>query len=461
MKKPILLLPIETLNRELDYKLILGHALADKFRVFIGSVTAIHSLKKHFKGGVYFGKTIFSSKSQKINKTNYEDFRKNNFRIVYLHEEGAVWYGDKQDWAKQLAHQYDISIFNDDDHVCVWGRTQKELESKRNVNNVPISVTGHPKFELTSKYAGLYTKGVHQLKARFGNFILINGNFGAFNHGAGFYKNLKYASKRNQDYLSNLKQYMNVYISVGNRMYRMIELALVVSKKFPNTNFIYRPHPSENTEVYNDFFRDIQNVFVIKKGSVNNFIIASAGLVHDGCTTALEAGLAGKPVLNYKKIRDDFDIYLPNQTGVQTANITEAMDIIGSMIKGQFNAKLNQYEGKALGLLENLNNNNSIKKLKGIIETMEFDDRVTTHAPNTVTIRSWFLRKIIKVKLSFIKNRVMGRTNEIRHNRYLINKFSGFERNTVQEMIDYLDNEEHKKSELKFHNKELCEITNN
>ena len=62
--------PIETLSRELDYKLILAHRVAIKFpnsKVYIGSVNAIHELQNEFFGGVYVGNTIFTSINKKKN----------------------------------------------------------------------------------------------------------------------------------------------------------------------------------------------------------------------------------------------------------------------------------------------------------------------------------------------------------------------------------------------------------
>lgn len=55
-----ILLPIETINRELDYKLILGVKLVEKDRViYIGQHDYLFGLSRFLRSGLYLGKTMF------------------------------------------------------------------------------------------------------------------------------------------------------------------------------------------------------------------------------------------------------------------------------------------------------------------------------------------------------------------------------------------------------------------
>ena len=58
-----ILLPIETINREIDYKLVLaGYLSGQGHQIYIGQNDALMSLVPHMKnGGLYIGKSIFLS----------------------------------------------------------------------------------------------------------------------------------------------------------------------------------------------------------------------------------------------------------------------------------------------------------------------------------------------------------------------------------------------------------------
>ena len=74
----------------------------------------------------------------------------------------------------------------------------------------------------------------------------------------------------------------------------MVTLTHNLANKFPELNFIYRPHPSEDHDYYKVIFKGVKNINVEHDGNVIPWILACKLLLHDGCTTAIEATLAGK-----------------------------------------------------------------------------------------------------------------------------------------------------------------------
>lgn len=425
-----ILFPIETLSREFDYKLILAHRLASQFpqvKIFLGSVPSIHRHVNSFKHGIYFGKTIFPSVSQKINQTWIKRFKANGFDIVYLHEEGAVWFGDEEQWSKNMAFQYDIGLLNKDDVLCVWGETQKKLESKRNHGEVPIEVTGTPRFELGKHYSFLYKKEVEVLKNTYGNFILINGNFGASNHGDGFNKMFSYLKQNEKSYRDNLDYYMNRYISSNTRMLRMCQLTLLAAEKFPDVRFMYRPHPSEDLERYHDIFRGVDNIVIERRGAVLEYILASKGMIHDGCTTSLDAIGSGIPILNFKIVNDDFDIYLPNQIGKTVTNIDNALDEIDLMLNGTFDLNIDNYMPRALNLLYNLGSDDSFEQCVAILKKKISEklkrQSVADTSPSLRLMRRDSMIRSKKIGLAILKNKMLNNKEKFRRDIYLMNKF--------------------------------------
>ena len=60
MKKRIIFIPVETIARELDYKIVLANNLLSKDNIiFLGQHDFLDSILKNFKNGSYIGKHVF------------------------------------------------------------------------------------------------------------------------------------------------------------------------------------------------------------------------------------------------------------------------------------------------------------------------------------------------------------------------------------------------------------------
>ncbi len=63
---------------------------------------------------------------------------------------------------------------------------------------------------------------------------------------------------------------------------------------------------------------------VTRAGGVQAWLLACEAMIHDGCTTAVEAYLAGSRVVNFRPVADErFEITLPNLIGVNCVNESE------------------------------------------------------------------------------------------------------------------------------------------
>ena len=63
---------------------------------------------------------------------------------------------------------------------------------------------------------------------------------------------------------------------------------------FSETNFVVRPHPSDDRQTFVNAFEGLKNVHVISEGSVIPWLIASKFVIHNECTTAIESYLLEK-----------------------------------------------------------------------------------------------------------------------------------------------------------------------
>ncbi|MFQ5566453.1 MAG: surface carbohydrate biosynthesis protein, partial [Paracoccaceae bacterium] len=76
---------------------------------------------------------------------------------------------------------------------------------------------------------------------------------------------------------------------------------------------VIRPHPSENRQTWYDAANGLDNVHVVHDGSVGPWLAAADVLIHNGCTSAVEAAIVGTPALSYRPVKaPGYDNDLPN-----------------------------------------------------------------------------------------------------------------------------------------------------
>ena len=76
-----ILLPIETINREIDFKLVLAGLLANSGnKIFIGQHNFLNILLNKFENGIYVGKNVFYNFSNKETGTTLLKYKKRDLR---------------------------------------------------------------------------------------------------------------------------------------------------------------------------------------------------------------------------------------------------------------------------------------------------------------------------------------------------------------------------------------------
>jgi surface carbohydrate biosynthesis protein len=308
-KTPILL-PIETIVRELDWKLDLAVHLANTQRqIYIGHHDIIHEMVQHLSNGLYVGKNIFASSNQ---SPRLAELQEKGFTSIYLHEEGGVFKGDKNDWEAVLTSQYDPKLFNENDILCTWGRSQCEFDMTRGAHSV--HVTGHPKFDQYRPSKNkVFSLEAEMLVAKYGKIILVNTNFALFNNG-----NLNTENRALQ------KNKLELNATEGSSLYSMIALIAHISEHLPDRTVVLRPHPAEGMEIYTQMLSHLPNVIIERKGSLGAWLKAADCLIQNGCTTAIEAYFSGTPVLSYEHQSNlQSYIWLPKQIGDTAKNPQE------------------------------------------------------------------------------------------------------------------------------------------
>lgn len=310
MERKYLYFPIESKTRELDAKMLLTYyAIKNNYNVILGDHTPIFNHLPLLPKGIILSKGHPHGDSRKKHMANA---KKLDYTLVELDEEGLIF-----------GHNYTRLGLNDDyikilEHVYCWGNLAKENIA----NNFPaykdkLHITGHPRFDLLKpKYRDLYSDQVKNIKQKYGDYILVNTRFTVYNH---FF----YGLNPKQVYIKSLFE-------------QFLKLIHQLSRTFPNLNIIVRPHIHESLIPYINHFKGIKNVFVIHEGSVGQWISASKAVIHNSCTTGIEAFLLDKPVIAYLPLKyNEEKNLLANSVTEKAIEIQQVIDFINTAQLGR------------------------------------------------------------------------------------------------------------------------------
>lgn len=447
-----ILLPIETINREIDYKLVLAALLAKNgHKIYIGQHDYLMTLLPDLQNGLYIGKTVIKSNSLVEEGVLFKKLKKSNFDVIYLSEEGAVFKGKDDGWKKTLAFQYDFRFFDSNDAVCDWGIFQKNFDESRTEKH-EIVTTGHPRFDLYKKeWSDFYSAETNKLKKLYGDFILVNGNYSTCNHGLGLqYILSSYTGYDPKDEKSRLDRISFIKYT-GIQFLSIVDLTHQLSVKFPDKTFVFRPHPSEDHEFYKTIFRGVDNIKVNHDGPVAPWILASEAIIHDGCTTAIEAYISNKPVINFKEVSNEKnDIWLPNQLGVRATTLDEVITLLQD---NDDYVPTMQNKSIVNSLMYNFENDSFGKLIEVIENKLETKSEKETKHPSSFKINWEYFKSLYKAKIMYLLK--PSRRKELNYHRI---KFYGFDKKYISSKVNFLETKLNKKLKLNFKNKNLITI---
>ncbi|MDW3094307.1 MAG: hypothetical protein R8G33_01410 [Gammaproteobacteria bacterium] len=397
-----LLIPVESQVRELDGKILLACAAAEKgFNTIIGSRAYIHHHSSKVRNAVYLAKSMrrFSNRMFKI-------MNGLGHRIAAWDEEGLVRLPDEQ----YYMHRLSPTAFGYIDHLFAWGNSDANVFKNYSAySNQPVHITGNPRIDiLRPELRSYFNPETNKIIEEHGNYILINTNFGQVNHFIPSVGNdeanrdKNFSENSNDDYIANRFKHKQILF---NEFKNVIPL---LAKIFPSINIIVRPHPSENVANWQHLFSEHTNIKVTNNGNVIPWIMGSKILISNGCTTSIEATLLNKPTLGYYPITNDqiddklpkvlCDIASSNQSLIENVETILSTDNKNSNKYHLLSNHINSLEGdfatdKIISTLS-----------KNYIETSYSQRGILARSPSIVHNNARTLVKIIRSKKSSNRN---------------------------------------------------------
>ena len=339
-----LLVPVENQVRELDARLLLACVAANRgLPSIIGPKREVESRIASFPRG------IFLSKSLRVAKRRFFPISsKLGHKIVAWDEEALVHLPPEMYFSRRLSAMGMEYV----SHLFAWGEDNAELwrQYPHLPAGMPIHVTGNSRGDLLrSEIRSFYDKDAVEIRNAYRDFILINTNF---NHVNAFYpaQNLfqpvkeegeearfgQAARGMTREYAEGLRDHKQAIFEDFQILIPELE------KSFPGYTIVVRPHPTENHEIYHKIAGRCQRVQVTNEGNVVPWIMATRALIHNGCTTGVEAYIARVPAISYRTtVNDYYDdgfYQLPNRLSYQCFHFEELRETLGKILAGEIGA---------------------------------------------------------------------------------------------------------------------------
>lgn len=306
----MIFLPIESASRELRSKALVAEYLVSQgCPVTIITNRMLHSAS--LRDGVVLLKSAANFELPKI-----KALKSYGNTLTVLDEEG-IFAVDEEVGTRSRYSQDTLDCMD-----CVFFNGDLEEDVLRSIFRVGRSiVSGNPRFDRAKK------------RKEEGRYILISSRFGDANpdFNMNIFEQLdkvQFTTDSTQrTHFTNLLDYnKNLF-----RQYSQMVVQLV--SKFPEKKFVIRPHPSEKAEFWISLLANKPNAEVTKKNDIGFWLGSAIALVHNGCTTALDAHRLGVPRVSFCPITNkDFDAAVPNQI----SHIVDNFEDLSSFIEAPY-----------------------------------------------------------------------------------------------------------------------------
>jgi surface carbohydrate biosynthesis protein len=316
-----LILPCETRVREFDAKLLLGVVAARRgLTTIVGNKKTIDLRLASMPPGVYVGKSVTAR-----SRHNLALARACGHRVSLWDEEGLVWASREVYWRTKV----DGQTLRAPELLIAWGEENASAwRDHPDYAGTPIVAAGNPRADLLRRQLrGLFADEVDAIQAAHGRFILVNTNFSRVNHlQIGQSRHLKWLREKRPDdprggFAAHKFKLFHAFLA----------MLPALAQALPERQFIIRPHPSERLSTWQELAEPLPNVSVQHRGNVVAWLEAADALVHNGCTTAVEAFLVGCAAFAYMPLRSPtFDHPLPNGISLQCDDLQALASAVAS-----------------------------------------------------------------------------------------------------------------------------------
>ena len=395
------IIPVENQVRELDAKILLACVAAERgFSVIIGSRAFVHFEVASVPRGVYLAKSMRS-----LSNSMFRILRLLGHEIVAWEEEALVHPPPDTYFTLRLSP----TTIRNVSHVFAWGQENVDLlrQYPELPANMPIHITGNPRGDiLRPEMRPYFDTEVERLRNLYGDFILINTNFtdvNPFIPNIGLFLPAKGPGGKSRLGQAGIGMSRQFAEGLWDHKQAILEdfqqLIPALEQAFPDLTIIVRPHPSENFKIYNDLAAQCERVKVTNEGNVIPWLLAAKTMVHNGCTTGLEAYVLGVPAISYLATFNEYYDYefqgLPTKLSHQCFSFEGLKRTLTQILAGELDVAEGE-ERKTLidYYLAAQNGRLACERIVDVLEVSGYGKRQPPASPIGTYVQGWALTKL-------------------------------------------------------------------
>ncbi len=398
-------LHVEISMRELDSKLLLGVIAASRgHQVLISDISEIErGLRRGILNpGIFHTKSITPS-DIKINF--HKKLIDKKFLITSIDEEAGLELIDLKFEEFYLGRSSKKTIQQSAAIFC-WGNDDiKILKKLYPKNRSKIIKTGSPRVDLWKStffnYWGAPTKKPKK------PFLLVSSNMGTSNGinstpaVVKIFKDLGYLQRNSKLFKDYFEQIAEDSIKTSD----FVEAIKYLAHKNNEYDIVLRPHPVEDIDAWRLYLENVPNVHVIRDGSITAWVNNAFAVMHNGCTTGLEASVIGKPIITYLPFNRKYKKNFPNKLGFRVNSLKQLSHRVNLLLKNSKSKKKNLKDKEIPKLLsQKIYIDNKELASEKIIREWERLYKNNFHSP-TSWKKLYVLLKVIKIKNKFKNKR--------------------------------------------------------
>jgi surface carbohydrate biosynthesis protein len=406
-----IIIPVETQVREMDAKLLLACAAAERgFPVIIGSRAFVHYKVSSIPRGVYLAKSM-----RALSIRMFDILRKLGHEIVAWDEEGLLRWPDPEYYRQRLSPVTMGQI----SHLMAWGPdNDRVFREYGGYNGTPIHITGNPRIDLLRReLREFYQPEVQKIRDRFGDFMMINTNFGLVNH---FYPDLGTLKKAVDKNNGSVHTY-----DVGKGHHKLAlfkcftEMLPLLCTALKDYTIVLRPHPSENQGPYLEAADRHKNLKVTGEGGISPWLMAAKGLIANGCTTMIEAAVLGTPTIAFQPVTStEFDDDLPNSLAHRVYDNEELCSTAEAVLEGKMEAVDDAVRRRILDRhIAGLDGQLAAERMVDVLESGQYNKRQPP-AASAWEFGSALIHNTLRTAVKQINMRRPGHRNNLAFHRH-------------------------------------------
>jgi len=321
---------VEIKSRELESRLLLALVAAERgHSVLIGpqAKTIEATVNGTLKPGIVYDKSLTPG-PEKIKAIR----QSTQAGCIYTSqdEESGLLEEDYSSFARSRFSEETLDLVH---KVFAWGEHDRAgIVSMYPGSKAKIVATGSPRVDLWRHDLSEYYTG--QENGGLSNYILFPSNFAGPLDNKRMWQRLKFARLNGyfQRGVDEFSQY-NLEVYRIELLKYFVKAIRSIAETFPDTSIVVRPHPVESEEAWAAHLGRISNVHVIKQGSINSWIKNSSVVVHNSCTSGIEAAVYGKPVIAYRPQKSEFEFEVPNKVSYQVETEQQLIKGVGKVLR--------------------------------------------------------------------------------------------------------------------------------